>query len=126
MNIFFDYIFIRIFLWYESFKDQASKFTSNLLVGFFQACLTMIFVFQFGFIIVLSRGVIIFIWISLSLLFFYRAFLRYNDDYILELINNWKNEEKAKRKLKGYGIFFMLLSVFVLTVFVGFLILPKT
>jgi hypothetical protein len=95
-------------------------------VGFFQACLTMIFVFQFGFIIVLSRGVIIFIWISLSLLFFYRAFLRYNDDYILELINNWKNEEKAKRKLKGYGIFFMLLSVFVLTVFVGFLILPKT
>lgn len=126
MNIFFDYIFIRIFLWYESFKDQASKFTSNLLVGFFQACLTMIFVFQFSFIIVLTKGVIILIWVSLSLLFFYRAFERYNDEYILELIGIWKNEDKAKRRLKGYGIFVMLISVFALTVFVGFLILPKT
>ena len=119
MNSFFDYIYIRIFNFYNSFKNEPSEFSGKLLVTFLQTSLLLdILSLASLFIEIPALFFKLFFGVS-AILIFIRLNRRYsNIELFNDLRSKWKHESKGISIIKGVLIacLYILSIVFCLSV----------
>jgi len=120
MNNFFDYIFIRIFIWYESFKDNASLATAKLLVVFLQVMMLSNLVAVASYFFLITNLIYKSIGLCTAIVSFFIANKRYSDKkFIDDLILKWKHENRMIKIIRGYGIVLLLIGIVVSFLLIG-------
>ena len=120
MNNFFDYIFIRIYQWYESFPNEPSEFTAKLIVAFIQLFLLLdILGFIPYFIIVPSHTMRVMAGL-IGLILFYRLHKRYSNKHFVDTLQlKWKSENRVSKTMKVVGIVLLFFAAPILFVLIG-------
>ncbi len=105
MNRFYDYLVVRIYRWYEGFKNEPSLFTAKLLVAFHQTFIVMTVMNLFTNYSSLTPNTYKGIMIIIAVLLFIRLHLRYSNQVIFQaLLQNWTHEERTTKIIKGVMI----------------------
>jgi hypothetical protein len=123
MHYLFDYIFIRIYKWYEGFENEPSEFTAKLLVAFIQVFLLLDIIAALSYFVVLKIPILYLkiIMVVLGLAFYIRLYYRYRDlQFIKSLKKRWSKERRVLRILRGLTI-----PVAIVVPVVLFIILAK-
>lgn len=113
---FFDNIFIRIYMWYESFNDGASEFSTKLLISFIQLMLVANILAFLNYFVLITRVLLNVLLPVIGLIFLYFAIRRYNKSFILELKSKRIPESKYSKIL--YGVFIVSLLIIPLLSFI--------
>ena len=117
MNNYYDYMVVRIYKWYETFDNEPSLFTAELLIALHQSFLVFI---ALGLTVnykSVDSVLLKVIFVGISLIILLRLHIRYsNKEFFNSLLEKWKNEPRKTKLFKG--IFIPIVILMPLVVFV--------
>lgn len=120
MNAFFDYIYIRIFKFYNSFENEPSEFSGKILVTFLQVFLLSDLLSLLSIVVKISPLFLKIFGVTSAILIFIRLHFRYsNKERFQFLLSKWKNEKKVNSIVKAMLIITLYVLSVVLFLLVG-------
>ena len=120
MNAFFDYIYIRIFKFYNSFENEPSEFSGKILVTFLQVYLLFDLLSLISLVIKISPLFLKIFGVTSAILIYIRLHFRYsNKERFQFLLSKWKKEEKVNSIIKAILIMILYVLSVVLFLFIG-------